>query len=313
MTHYVLRYKQCPRPQIGGTEGGTEGVDQVDAVTSGSSCSKHEQHPSLLSLPAEIRVMIYDFVFSHPGPSDIPPRCRDSEYFTVPVPYMSTVQLLRPLLTCRQIYIEASIQAFRLASFRFRVKKESQAKPEAPPLVLSRMKASAIRSLVILDDTLVCKTKACHPSGRWSQVLTRFEPHRLGLEALEEITIWPDPVKCKISGKGHGWDYSPILTSPGSGVPLAVVIVLALVRNIPTLKRLVVYDVGTRELADKVKRIMDRFEEEIESPLIPDYSEATVFSAGYREWVCGLRISKGSGHWMLRDGDRDVVLAFKSP
>lgn len=53
---------------------------------------------SLFHIPAEVRLLIYEFVFSSDAPFTSPPQCPS--------------QNLKPLLTCRRLYEEAKLLAF---------------------------------------------------------------------------------------------------------------------------------------------------------------------------------------------------------
>lgn len=162
-----------------------------------------------------------------------------------------------------------------------------------------------------MNDMLECQIHGCHTSSRWLRKLTYIRPQSVGMGALEEIIIWPDPVERVRRGGDRYWKYQPYLTASSSGSVLAVLVVLALVRNIPTLKRLIVGDVGTSRLAQRADKIMDRLSHGLQSPVVQECSSAWAFSWGYKEWVRG--VTRLSDKWVLKNGDRNVLLVFISP
>lgn len=99
-------------------------------------CSLVEvEHSYLLNLPAELRLMIYDFVFDEP----------DEE--------QSPSQFLLPLLTCRLIYQEAYPRAFRRANFVLRVPISKAPFWTPQTLTLPACKLQHVRRIHVLWDS----------------------------------------------------------------------------------------------------------------------------------------------------------------
>ncbi|KAF2259329.1 hypothetical protein CC78DRAFT_537176 [Lojkania enalia] len=107
--------------------------------------------PYLLNVPAEIRLLIYEFVFNEPD-------------------QQSASSFLRPLLTCQQIYHEAYRYAFLRS--RFVLPVDSPAGPFLSPHIL-RLPSSKLSYLRYLEITWSCTFCNIHEISRLFVELSR--------------------------------------------------------------------------------------------------------------------------------------------
>lgn len=175
----------------------------------------------LLAVPAEIRNLIYSHIFT-PSDSDDPA-----------LPGTRARDLLQPLLTCRQIYEEAHALAFHCVTFALEAMARLKLKERASLLQPNKIRAiqSMAYSNYLGDDGY---------NHRWLQGLSHFRPDQCGI-MLDELVLRPawedEKILPLISREGRG---NHMIMDRGRLRDLRNGVLVAL-RNIATLKRIVIY------------------------------------------------------------------------